>query len=143
MFTEFNEILWKFMKVYDNPWNQQNFLGKIIHFHSLSFICDVLCWLSLSILVISKFWFCLDNFEILNLVIMIVKKVIIVDTYLANWLLTKWRLTTLTKGRSASCCGRWWHSGASPTQPSRSRGCCSSSRGQSYKTFLSVIYGFS
>ncbi len=52
---------------YDIPWN---FLGKIIQFCSLMFICDVLCWLLLLLLVIlnmtAEFQFCSDNFEILN-----------------------------------------------------------------------------
>jgi hypothetical protein len=74
----------KVNKSYNIP---QNFLGKITHFCSLLFICDVLFWLSLLLLVISKYDRRISvslgqfqNFELLYLPIMKVKKFNIADT---------------------------------------------------------------
>ncbi len=69
------------MKVNESYDILQNYLGKILHFHSLSFICDVLGWLSPSLLTILKYDHIIlislrqfQNFELLYLPIMKVKK---------------------------------------------------------------------
>jgi hypothetical protein len=83
----FYKSLRKSMKVNESYNIPQNFLGKIIHFCSLSFICNVLCWLSLLLLVISKYDCRISvllrkfqNFELLNLFIVKDKTFNIPDT---------------------------------------------------------------
>ena len=68
----------KVSKSYNIP---QHFLHKITHFNSLSFNCNVLCWLLLSLLVILKYYCRISvlqgyfqNFELSNLPIIKFKK---------------------------------------------------------------------
>ncbi len=70
---------------YDIP---RNFLGKILHFCSLSFICNVLCFFLLLLLPISKYdcrilvlFRQFRNFELSNLPFVKVKIFNIADTY--------------------------------------------------------------
>jgi hypothetical protein len=75
------------MKVNESYNIPQHFLGKIPHFHSLSFISGVLCQLSLSLLAISKYDCRIlvllgqfQNFKLLYLPFMKVKNSNIADT---------------------------------------------------------------